>query len=290
MLCGLMSLLLEHEENFELNTKKTNFAPFSKFLTKYRLILRISSGAKSKIFVVHRRIDNVPFICKRVLTNEIRPEEWEIPNYINSDRVIKILEKYTNIAGGIGYTYLIMTYYPDAMDVFDYIVHLNHYTENTLKPIILEMAKAIKVVHDMGYIHLDVKFENFIVVAKNPLKIIILDFEFSRDANFSTRRVCGTKRYMAPEVNNCLSCKKSDVYSLGCVLFYAITSELYNYNNTYDMDIIFKEKMTSDLMDLLVNCLSKSIEHRYSIDDVINHSWFKESTDPIPILSSSQMV
>jgi serine/threonine protein kinase len=287
LFCCHINNYMENEENFTTNIKTTKFAPFSKFLTKYTLIRKLNYGANSKVFLISRKKDNVLFVCKRIFSNCICDEEWAIPNSIDSDRIIKIIEKYTNVVGGIRYTYLIMNYFKDSIDTFDYIRNLNITKESDLKPIVLEMVKAIKDTHDAGYIHMDIKFENFLIISLTPIKIILIDFEFSRAIDSQSQRVCGTKNYMAPEVHQCMSTKKSDIYSLGCIIYYVITSECYS--NTIDcknyMNNVLKKQITEDLFNLIKGCLSYKTDLRFDIDDVIDHPWFQLTSAPIPIIT-----
>ena len=63
------------------------------------------------------------------------------------------------------------------------------------------MAEPIKICHDNNIIHLDIKMENYLVLGKNPLKVVLIDFGFAIDASVtSLKEILGTDLYIAPEV------------------------------------------------------------------------------------------
>ncbi len=101
--------------------------------------------------------------------------------------------------------------------------------EATVRRIAFEIADALAYAHHHGEIHRDVKPENILLAEGHAY---LADFGISRAirgaenaALTTTGAVIGTPRYMSPEqaVGDLRLDGRSDVYSLGCVLFEAVT-------------------------------------------------------------------
>jgi eukaryotic-like serine/threonine-protein kinase len=92
------------------------------------------------------------------------------------------------------------------------------------------MASALEAVHAHGLLHRDIKPGNVIVPSAGVAGAKLIDFGIAVDAHALTRLtapgcVVGTWAYMAPERarTELPVDERSDLYSLGCVLFQALT-------------------------------------------------------------------
>ena len=93
----------------------------------------------------------------------------------------------------------------------------------------LQVAMGLQVAHDQGIIHRDIKPQNILIGFDGAAKVT--DFGIGRAADFATMTqtgaVMGTPHYMSPEQAKGLPVdSRTDLYSLGIVLYQMLTGEL----------------------------------------------------------------
>lgn len=164
---------------------------------------------------------------------------------------------------------------------------------------ILGVADALRYTHKMGIIHRDVKPSNIMCCESGIAKV--LDFGIARvvrgdagdgggmtvdfNCQTNTSDVLGTFDYMAPEqaLNSRHADERSDIYSVGCTLFYALTGQTpFPGGNIVESIIAHREQpppnvrairpeVPADLALLLQRMLAKSPADRPdSMSEVVN--------------------
>jgi len=92
-----------------------------------------------------------------------------------------------------------------------------------------QIARALHYAHEHGVIHRDIKPANIQVTPEGQVKIMDLGLALPREAKRVTAHgmVIGTPAYLSPEQAQGLNLdRRTDIYSLGIVLFEMITGEL----------------------------------------------------------------
>ncbi len=141
--------------------------------------------------------------------------------------------------------------HPNVVQVYDqsrsqdgvYYIAMEHVPGGTLKERIAregpldpkeaarlgaQVAEALRAAHERGVVHRDVKSQNVLLTAAGDAKVA--DFGIARAADATTLSgpgaVLGTAKYMSPEqATGSVATPKSDLYSLGVVLYEILTGE-----------------------------------------------------------------
>ncbi len=91
----------------------------------------------------------------------------------------------------------------------------------------LDLGRAVAAVHALGLVHRDIKAQN--VMREQGGRIVLMDFGVGQDSDGKgaleeEEGVCGTPRYMAPEIlRGQKATVQSDLYSLGVLLYHLVT-------------------------------------------------------------------
>lgn len=83
------------------------------------------------------------------------------------------------------------------------------------------VLEGLAACHQAGILHLDIKPANVLVTTDGGVKIV--DFGIARAASDVTATVAGTPHYMAPEQFDGHADERSDIYSVGCLLYESLT-------------------------------------------------------------------
>src|SRR5437588_11774050 len=87
----------------------------------------------------------------------------------------------------------------------------------------IQAAQGLKAMHQMGYVHCDIKPNNILRNEKGEVKVI--DFGQSCKVGTVKERTQGTPDYISPEqVERRPITHQTDVYNLGATMYWALTS------------------------------------------------------------------
>lgn len=109
-----------------------------------------------------------------------------------------------------------------SSDLFEIIAeHGPILDRKLLRAMFKQICLAIDATKQAGYAHLDIKLENILV--GSDFKLRLCDFGFARKLEVPLTGICGSERYMAPEIieqkTYYIDSANADIFSLGVVLF-----------------------------------------------------------------------
>ena len=252
---------------------------------EYKLIKRLNKGYYySKVFQVEK--DNKYYAIKEIkLERELKDKikeikkEAEILSKFNCKNIVKYYDSYLDKD-----KFYILMEYCDGQNLRDFInKHIKNnelIEEDILNNIIKQLCIGIKEIHEKNIIHRDLKPENIFINENNVIKIG--DFGISKqiDPNkeiATTHFKAGSTWYMPPEIEiKGIYNKKSDMYSLGCIIY-----ELFNLSKYYDDRAYNKiKKLDFNIynykwQEIINNLLQPEINNRIDINQVYDYI-FKE--------------
>ena len=203
-------------------------------LGRYQVLKELGRGAMGVVY-----LGKDPTIQRFVAIKTMRLEDIDKEEDLKEfrDRFFREAES----TGRLSHPNIITVYDAGEQDGLAYIameylegVLLNCYCQkSTLVPakqalqIVATVAEALDYAHGQGVIHRDVKPPNIMILKQRLVKV--MDFGIAKMASASKTQssmIVGTPRYMSPEQATGKDVDgRSDVFSLGIVLFELLTGE-----------------------------------------------------------------
>lgn len=129
---------------------------------------------------------------------------------------------------------------PLGTDLYDWILSKEVSIQERIG-VMQKMTEELKSFHGLGYVHRDVKLENFLIFEESEVRIELIDFGDVAISEEDFNRPRGTMNLLAPEVYARNSQRKpvfkdmkgayaGDVYALGAAFFSLLRRELHPFS------------------------------------------------------------
>ncbi|MBL8827622.1 MAG: protein kinase [Planctomycetaceae bacterium] len=213
----------------QLRNGRTKFT-----LGQYQVIDSIARGGMGEVFKGEHKI------MGRIVAVKVLPLERSTPqaiaSFMHEIRAQGQLEHENLVraydAGHDGNVHYFVTEYVPGTDLRRLIRAQGKMTMQVAASVIIQAAKGLDHAHSKGLIHRDVKPGNLLVTPDGRTKVSDLGlagwFGDNDQIGIHGGKVVGTADYLAPE--QIMAPEKlgpvSDVYSLGCTLYYAATCKV----------------------------------------------------------------
>lgn len=242
----------------------------------YKILRELGRGGMAHVYLAVQESFGRE-VALKVLSPHLTDDEQFSKRFLREARIVSQLS-HPNIvtvydAGKQGqYHYMSMEYIPgkDLKQLRDTISR-----EEAVR-IVKDVASALDFVGKKGIVHRDVKPEN-IMIHQSDNRVILMDFGIAHGDDIThgmtqTGKAIGTPHFMSPEQTKGLKVDhRSDIYSLGVVLFQLLAGHLpFDADSAVAVGI---KHLTApipllpgglEIFQPIVNhCLSKQPQHRY---------------------------
>ncbi|HIE10608.1 MAG TPA: serine/threonine protein kinase [Kiritimatiellae bacterium] len=178
-----------------------------------------------------------------------------------------------------GLYYMVLHYIPGG-NLRELILHRDRRLIASPLPLLIRIAEAIAAIHARGYLHMDIKPENVLVV-KDSLDIFIIDCDLAVQYSGAPVKLGvkpGTPAYVAPEALSVgVVDERSDIFSFGVTAYEALT-----FHKPFEAESVeemrrrqvspdqpptpigrYRQDVSRDLERIILKCLAKAPDQRY---------------------------
>ena len=199
---------------------------------RYRLEAKLGSGGMSTVYLARDTTLDRP-VAVKVMHREMSEQADQLERFRQEARAVAKLS-HPNVVAVIdagedgGYPYIVFEYV-EGETLKARINRVGPLDTQEALAYAIEVARGLTVAHARSMIHRDIKPQNVLIDAEGRAKLT--DFGISRqleqDGMTATGRVLGTTDYVAPEqAMGHGADQRSDIYSLGVVLYEMLTGEV----------------------------------------------------------------
>ena len=242
-----------------------------------------------------KKIYALKVIDKSILKNEEEIKniinEVKIMNELNSPNLLKLITNFEDENN----IYIILPLCQNGQ-LYD-LIHKSKKKIKTIyiKKYLYQTIQAIKALHKKNIIHRDIKPENILIDNKDDA--ILSDFGIATHCKEGEKRTtyCGTDDYLAPEVIRGQPYdERIDIWAIGILIYECISplgktpfnkidflqrtedNKEYIIKNDKNLKINYDKDFDPFAKNLIEKILRINPDDRISIDDILNHIFFKE--------------
>ena len=257
-------------------------------MNDFQIISKLGEGAYSTVYKVKRLVDDKVYALKKVKLLNL--SEKEKLNSLNEVRILASVKSNFVISYKEAFfdekdsTLGIVMEYADKGDLYQEIVKHKKsavfFEETEIWRIFIQLVKGLKALHDLKILHRDLKSANVFLFNDSSAKLGDLNVSKVARRGLGYTQT-GTPYYASPEVwrdspyNN-----KSDIWSLGCVLYEMITLKppfrAENMEGLYNKVIKgqfnkIPERFSEDLFSIVKLLLKVNSEQRPNCDQILKN-------------------
>jgi len=249
----------------------------------------IGTGGFGTVYSGVRRSDGAPVAIKHIAKSRVAslvevdghkvPVEVDLlQRACDVTGVIQLLDFYEKSD-----SYVIVMERPEScQDLFDYITDRGSLDEAEARQFFTQVLHMVLDLHSAGVTHRDIKDENLLVdLASNTLRLVdfgsgavLTDsdyFEFEGTRVYSPPEWISTHRYRA---------ESAAVWSLGVLLYDMVCGDIpfESDQSIVSAQISFRKPVSTEVEDLIRQCLTVDVSHRPSLLSLLSHPWLQTST------------
>ena len=218
----------------KLHQAADNDEPLQMPLTigQYCLIRFLGRGGMGDVYEAEnlalKRREAIKFVRSRLILNHQAlarfQTEIESTAQLQHSNIVSVY----NAGQYEGRPYMVMEYL-DGQTVHQYVRHRielgKPLSVDEAVEIVTQAARGLQYAHEKGFIHRDVKPGNLWITSDKTVKVLDLGLAIAMARDAAGVQIVGTPDFMPPEQCSQSGAPdpRSDIYSLGCTLFYILT-------------------------------------------------------------------
>ena len=257
-------------------------------MENFEILEKIGQGAYSTVLKVKRKEDNIIYALKKVNLSALK--EKEKINSLNEVRILASIHSPYVISYKEAFfdknssCLCIVMEYADNGDLYQKIISKKKkaclFEEKEIWEIFIQLIKGLKSLHNLKILHRDLKSANIFLFSDGFVKLGDLNVSKVTKKGLGYTQT-GTPYYASPEVwKDHPYDNKSDIWSLGCVLYEMIT--LKPPFRAQNMEQLYKKVISGeynkipsnyseDLSNIVDYLLQVNSNNRPSCDDLLHN-------------------
>ena len=262
-------------------------------MENFEILEKIGQGSYSTVLKVKRKEDNIIYALKKVNLSALK--EKEKTNSLNEVRILASIHSPYVISYKEAFfdknssCLCIVMEYADNGDLYQKIISMKKkaclFEEKQIWKIFIQLIKGLKSLHNLKILHRDLKSANIFLFSDGFVKLGDLNVSKVTKKGLGYTQT-GTPYYASPEVwKDHPYDNKSDIWSLGCVLYEMIT--LKPPFRAPNMDQLYKKVISGeynkipsnyseDLSNIVDYLLQVNSNNRPSCDDLLHNKIIKK--------------
>ena len=257
-------------------------------MNDFQILQKLGEGAYSKVYKVKRLVDNNIYALKKVKLLNLSDKEKS--NALNEVRILASIKSNFVISYKEAFfdekdsTLGIVMEYADKGDLYQKIIEhkktAKFFEESDIWRIFIQLVKGLKALHDLKILHRDLKSANVFLCSDGTVKLGDLNVSKVARRGLGYTQT-GTPYYASPEVwKDQPYDNKSDIWSLGCVLYEMITLKppfrAENMEGLFHKVIKGKinkipDRFSDDLFSIVKLLLQVNSDNRPSCDRILKN-------------------
>ena len=257
-------------------------------MNDFKIISKLGEGAYSTVYKVKRNIDNNIYALKKVKLLNLSEKEKQ--NSLNEVRLLASIKSNFVISYKEAFfdekdsTLGIVMEFADGGDLYQKIVEHKKsamfFEETDIWRIFIQLVKGLKALHDLKILHRDLKSANVFLLTDGTAKLGDLNVSKVARRGLGYTQT-GTPYYASPEVwKDQPYDNKSDIWSLGCVLYEMITLRppfrAQNMEGLYNKVIKgqfsrIPDRFSNELFEVVKLLIQVNTDLRPSCDEILKN-------------------